>query len=103
MDFEADDSEVPSFPPGLPGKDPEWNRYPQSLFGNWTPEQVDRCGILKPTHNETCKIHTVDVFIDGTFDRANEDRPYKVESPWAYRNRLQTPVSNAYVSYPEAS
>ncbi|KAI9568117.1 hypothetical protein HD554DRAFT_2022923, partial [Boletus coccyginus] len=91
MDFDADVSEVCPLPPGELGQDPEWSRYPQSLFGNWTHDQVERCGILKPAHHETCSVHKVDIFTDGSFDRNDEGRTFKVENPRAYWKCLETP------------
>ena len=102
MDFDADAGEVRPLPPGGLGKDPEWSRYPQSLFGNWTHDQVERCGILKSTHGEACSVHKVDVFKNGSFDRNEEDRTFDVESPRVYWNRLETCVSSTYDSYLEA-
>jgi len=103
MDFDADVSEVCPLPPGELGQDPEWSHYPQSLFGNWTHDQVQRCGILKSTHRETCSVHKVDVFTDGSFDRSDEGRSFEVKNPRAYWNHLEISVSSAYDSCPEAS
>lgn len=103
MDFDADPSEVHPLPPGGLGHDPEWSHYPQSLFGNWTHDQVERCGILKVIHNEACSVHKVDVFTDGSFERGEEDRTVKVEDSRSYWNRLGTPVSSGHVSCLEAS
>ncbi|KAI5989358.1 hypothetical protein EDD15DRAFT_2285207, partial [Pisolithus albus] len=49
--------------------DHTWKGYPQNLFGNWTPEQVVRSGMLTNCHSGTCGIYTVDVVKDGTFDK----------------------------------
>ena len=97
MDFDADASEVNPLPPGGLGQDPEWSQYPQSLFGNWTHDQVERCGILKSTHNETCSVHKVDVFTNGEFEKSDEDRTFEVQNPRAFWNRMETCVS-IYVS-----
>ncbi|KAF8416145.1 hypothetical protein L210DRAFT_3429843, partial [Boletus edulis BED1] len=95
MDFDADDSQVLPLPPGGLGQDPEWDHYPQSLFGNWTHDQVERCGILRmnPTHNQTCSMHRVDVLTGGEFDKS-EDRTVTVEHPQAFRDLLQDPPSS---------
>lgn len=98
MDFDADTSEVHPLPPGGIGQDPEWSHYPQSLFGNWTHDQVQRCSILKMTHDEPCSVHMVDVFKDGTFERSTQDRTVDVETPRLYWNHLETPVSSGHVS-----
>ncbi|KAF8122691.1 hypothetical protein EV363DRAFT_1404712 [Boletus edulis] len=92
MDFDADDSQVLPLPPGGLGQDPEWDRYPQSLFGNWTRDQVERCGILRmnSTHNQACSVHRVDVLKDGEFDKS-EDRTVTVEHPRAFWDLLQDP------------
>ncbi|KAI9568122.1 hypothetical protein HD554DRAFT_822481 [Boletus coccyginus] len=71
MDFDQDDADVPQLSPGA--HEP-WSRYPQSHFGNWTPEQVQRCRMLTICKDKyTCHIHKVDVFKDGSFDRPSED------------------------------
>lgn len=97
MDFDVDPSEVHPLPPGELAQDSEWIHYPQSLFRNWTYDQVERCGILKITHHETCWVHKVDVFKNGSFDRSEEDRTVKIKTPRDYWNRLETHVSSAYV------
>ncbi|KAG8216442.1 hypothetical protein J3R82DRAFT_6548 [Butyriboletus roseoflavus] len=98
MDFDVDPSEVRPLPPGGIVQDPEWSLYPQSLFGNWTHDQVERCGILKIKHQETCSVHKVDVFKDGTFERSDEGRTVEIETPRAYWNILNTrPPSNIRV------
>ncbi|KAF8553795.1 hypothetical protein OG21DRAFT_1463498 [Imleria badia] len=90
MDFDTDASEVHPFPPGELGQDPEWSHYPQSLFRNWTHDQVERCGILKFAPNEPCSVYKVDVFKDGSFDKNDEDRTVEVQNPRAYWERLET-------------
>ena len=77
MDFDADVSEVNPLPPGGLGQDPEWSQYPQSLFGNWTHDQVERCGVLKSTHNETCSVHKVDVLQTGHLTKVTRIVPLK--------------------------
>jgi len=90
MDFDTDASEVHPLPPGELHQDLEWSQYPQSLFGNWTHDQVERCKILKPTHDETCSVHKVDVFKNGTFEKREDDRTFVVENPRTYWNHLGT-------------
>ncbi|KAF9239348.1 hypothetical protein BU15DRAFT_88111 [Melanogaster broomeanus] len=47
MDFDMDSSEVQPLPPGgIVTNEEEWTRYPQSHFGNWTPDQVTRSKML---------------------------------------------------------
>ena len=71
MDFNQDVADVP---PLTPGAHEPWSRYPQSHFGNWTPDQVQRCRMLTICKDEyMCQIHKVDVFKDGTFDRLEEE------------------------------
>ena len=98
MDFDVDPSEVHGIPPGGIAQDSEWCYYPQSLFGNWTHDQVERCGILKTRHEETCTVHTVDVYEDGCFERSEDDRTFIVDTPRAYWDRLGTPVSSGRIS-----
>ena len=46
----------------------QWAGYPQSLFPNWTPRQVDRSRMKSlPGTTENCVIHRVEVTNDGTF------------------------------------
>lgn len=97
MDFDADCSDVCPLPPGELCQDSEWSRYPQSLFGNWTQDQVERCGILKIKPHEACSVHKVDVFTNGSFDKSDEDRTFKIENPREYWDFLETAVSSAYV------
>lgn len=66
MDFDVDPHTSSSLSAEVDGT---WKGYPQNLFGNWTPEQVGRSGMLTKCHSGTCKIYTVDVVKNGTFDR----------------------------------
>lgn len=66
MDFDVDTHTSSSVSAEV---DHTWKGYPQNLFGNWTPEQVDRSGMLTHCHSGTCRIYTVDVVKDGTFDK----------------------------------
>ncbi|EGN97184.1 hypothetical protein SERLA73DRAFT_183829 [Serpula lacrymans var. lacrymans S7.3] len=59
--------------PGQPSKeivpfDKSWKGYPQSIFPNWTPEQVARSEMLiRCLHSGCCSIYSVDVKDDGSF------------------------------------
>ena len=97
MDFDADAGKA-HLPPGGLGQDSEWSHYPQSLFGTWTHDQVERCDILKFNHGELCSVHKVDVFKDGSFDRSDKDRTVKVEDPREYWRHLETSVSSTFIS-----
>jgi len=42
--------------------------YPQNLFGNWTPDQVERSEMLiKCSKNQSTTIYWMDVDTDGKF------------------------------------
>ncbi|KAI9572275.1 cora-like Mg2+ transporter protein-domain-containing protein [Boletus coccyginus] len=70
MDFDHDDLEVP---PLSPGTCEPWSRYPQSHFGSWGPEQVQRSRMLTICKDQyMCHIHKVDIFKDGMFDRSRD-------------------------------
>ena len=46
----------------------QWSGYPQNLFGNWTPTQVERSQMLaKCSKNRTSTIYWMDVGNDGKF------------------------------------
>jgi len=46
----------------------KWLGYPQNLFGNWTPDQVQRSQMLiKCSKNQSSTIHWIDVLDDGKF------------------------------------
>jgi len=48
--------------------DKSWRGYPRNLFGNWTPDQVERSKMLdKCSKNQSSTIHCMDVLNDGTF------------------------------------
>ncbi|KIJ07942.1 hypothetical protein PAXINDRAFT_18895 [Paxillus involutus ATCC 200175] len=76
MDFDMDSSEVePLVPDGLVDNTEEWKRYPQSLFGNWTPDQVLRSKMLLSCNSqEPCAVHRVDILDGGKFDKSEEGR-----------------------------
>ncbi|KAF9226325.1 hypothetical protein BS17DRAFT_729410 [Gyrodon lividus] len=88
MDFDMDSSEVqPLLPDGLMNSMEEWRRYPQSLFGNWTPDQVSRSKMLLSCNAlEPCAVHKVDVLVDGKFDKSEEGRTAHVNADAALIN-----------------
>ncbi|KAH0834812.1 hypothetical protein J3R83DRAFT_10421 [Lanmaoa asiatica] len=94
MDFNQDEAYVP---PLSPGALEPWSQYPQSLFGNWTPDQVARCRMLTICKDKyACQIHKVDIFKDGTFDKPQEEVqprqiPSDLESTTAFWEELQKP------------
>jgi hypothetical protein len=96
MDFNQDVADVP---PLSPGAHEPWARYPQSHFGNWTPEQVQRCRMLSICKDQyACQIHKVDVFKDGIFVRPDEDTrtreiPSDPTSAKEFWDDIQSPVS----------
>jgi len=48
--------------------DKSWRGYPQNLFGNWTPDQVERSEMLiKCLKNQSSTIYWMDVGTDGKF------------------------------------
>jgi hypothetical protein len=76
-----------------------WVKYPQSLFRNWTPVQVERSGI-KNIHVEsdescTCVVHSVDVKQDGRFS-APERQSVLEEGKGAYWKLMQERVSGKF-------
>jgi hypothetical protein len=49
-----------------------WPGYPQNLFGNWTPAQVERSQMLtKCLNNQFSTIYCLDILGDGKFSPAN--------------------------------
>ncbi|KAH7882413.1 hypothetical protein F5I97DRAFT_1987033 [Phlebopus sp. FC_14] len=80
MDFDSDSSEVhPLLPAGLVDSSESWRKYPQNLFGNWTPDQVARSKMLTNcAQSDVCYIHKVDVMNDGRFDKSDEGRTVSV-------------------------
>ncbi|KAF8434531.1 hypothetical protein L210DRAFT_3410491, partial [Boletus edulis BED1] len=69
MKFDVDSSKVQPVSPSLSG-DSKWCRYPQSLFPNWTWDQVNRSQMLtKCSDNELSTIFKIGVFDDGSFDQ----------------------------------
>ncbi|KAF8122700.1 hypothetical protein EV363DRAFT_1359507 [Boletus edulis] len=59
-----------------------WRDYPQSHFGNWTPDQVQRCRMLTICKGQyMCQIHKVDVLANGIFEKPEEEtRTRKIPS-----------------------
>ncbi|KAF8553819.1 hypothetical protein OG21DRAFT_1522884 [Imleria badia] len=98
MDFDQDVADVL---PLSPGAHEPWSRYPQSHFGNWTPDQVQRCRMLTICKDQyMCQIHKVDVLADGLFDRPDEnERTREIPSdPTAARefwDELQGPLDSS--------
>ena len=96
MDFNMDVADVPEL---SPEEREGWKKYPQSHFGNWTPDQVKRCGMLTICQNKyMCYLHKVDVLSDGIFDKPEkETRPQGIRSDEAsavaFWNELQGRVS----------
>ncbi|KAF9239341.1 hypothetical protein BU15DRAFT_62087 [Melanogaster broomeanus] len=81
MDFDMDSSDVQLLPPGrIVTNEEEWARYPQSLFGNWTPDQVKRSKMLLSCNDrEPCDVYWVDVLKSGKFDKSQKDRALHVD------------------------
>jgi hypothetical protein len=47
---------------------PFWAGYPQNLFGNWTPDQVERSQMLiKCSKNHSSTVYWMDVLDKGSF------------------------------------
>ncbi|KAG2357381.1 hypothetical protein BDR07DRAFT_1490773 [Suillus spraguei] len=68
MDFDADFD----FTTSTAVIEPSWRGYPQSQFGNWTPDQVQRSKMFQKCEaNKTSTIYWMDVRDDGTFARSN--------------------------------
>lgn len=66
MDLKQDDAKVRGGVTGVRGTDGDmaWRGYPQSLFGNWTEEQVKRCRMFEVMNGEGeggCVVYPVDV------------------------------------------
>ena len=46
----------------------KWSGYPQNLFGNWTPDQVERSQMLiKCSKNQSSTVYWMDVLDGGKF------------------------------------
>jgi hypothetical protein len=49
-----------------------WPGYPQNLFGNWTPDQVERSQMLiKCSKNRSSSVYWMDVLDNGSFTPSN--------------------------------
>lgn len=104
MDFNIDDAVVvPLVPEGLPLPADHWKKYPQNLFGNWTPDQVQRSKMLITcsTDSTPCSIYTVEVDDGGHFDKTAAERTVTVtadsESVETFWTKLQEPVRVMYL------
>ncbi|KAF8841997.1 hypothetical protein BDN67DRAFT_431054 [Paxillus ammoniavirescens] len=89
MDFDTDSSEVQPLVNRGPADSTEkqWAGYPQSLFGNWTPDQVSRSKMLISCNNlEPCSVHRVDILDGGKFDKSGEGRTVHVNADPAFIN-----------------
>ncbi|KIK99660.1 hypothetical protein PAXRUDRAFT_30370 [Paxillus rubicundulus Ve08.2h10] len=89
MDFDMDSSKVqPLVTHGSADSTEErWEKYPQSLFGNWTPDQVSRSKMLLNCNSvEPCSIHRMDILDGGKFDKAGEGRTVHVKADPASTN-----------------
>lgn len=58
-----------------------WRRYPQSLFGNWTPDQVKRSRMFE-VMGGGCVVHGVDMFRGGVL-RGGEDEGERNDGRWS--------------------
>lgn len=65
IDFDSDSNVLPPIPEEVDGT---WKGYPQNLFGNWTPDKVDRSKMLRSCSQGTSNIFRVDVLDGGLFD-----------------------------------
>ncbi|KAH0834804.1 3-beta hydroxysteroid dehydrogenase/isomerase family-domain-containing protein [Lanmaoa asiatica] len=94
MNFDIDPSKVLPIPAGLQDNS-AWGHYPQSLFGNWTHDQVNRSQMLtKCSARESSTVYKVRVFDDGKFDKQVEARTVRkddVVDLRAYWNHLGVP------------
>jgi hypothetical protein len=70
-----------------------WDKYPQSLFPNWTPSQVERSKMKLsiPTKSDKCVIHRVQVTNDGKFHNPGSQSAKDDETFWRI---LQQSASN---------
>ncbi|KAH7912764.1 hypothetical protein BJ138DRAFT_1112061 [Hygrophoropsis aurantiaca] len=95
-DFETVNEDAPRIYTGrslahLTSQDDEsdvtWKGYPQSLFGNWTPDQVKRSQILTScSQSEECLTYRIDVMEDGRFvDRPLSQDPRTRADAWKIR------------------
>lgn len=100
MDFDTDSDitlnrDNPPASSGATGQ--SWHGYPQTLFGNWKPDQVKRSKMLSNCSElDMCSVHWLDVLTDGTFtvlDKEGEDQTTRItpESINEFWELLQTP------------
>jgi hypothetical protein len=72
----------------------KWSGYPQNLFGNWTPDQVQRSQMLiKCSKNQSSIIHWIDVLDDGKFTTPNMTMTTTKDSEDDFWNMLQGEAS----------
>ncbi|KAI6002549.1 cora-like Mg2+ transporter protein-domain-containing protein [Pisolithus marmoratus] len=99
MDFDIDESAVgPLSPGGSASPSSRWEKYPQSLFKNWTPDQVERSKMLTNcSDSQPCSIYNVEVRDDGHFDQIAGGRTITVTADSAsyqeFWDELQQPRS----------
>lgn len=72
MDLDSEETDGANDPPLLNRED--WHNYPQSLFPNWTFDQVRRSSMMiKAGQAANCGIYVVDVkAVDGCFEGPTE-------------------------------
>ena len=83
--------------------DKSWRGYPRNLFGNWTPDQVQRSEMLiKCSKNQSSTVYMMDVlnngkFISSTMGDGNPHDPSTVgpANEDVFWNSLQREVSLA--------
>jgi hypothetical protein len=72
MDFR--NVEVPNATSDHNDIDKSWPGYPRNLFGNWTPDQVERSQMLtKCSKNSSSTIYWMDVLDTGCFTAGGSD------------------------------
>jgi len=72
----------------------KWSGYPQDLFGNWTPDQVQRSQMLiKCSKNQSSTIYWMDVLDDGKFTTPNMTVTPTNDSENDFWNMLQGEAS----------
>ncbi|KAG1727031.1 cora-like Mg2+ transporter protein-domain-containing protein [Suillus lakei] len=100
MDFDTDSDltlncDNTPISPGAAGQ--SWRGYPETLFGNWKPDQVKRSKMLSNCSElDRCLVHWLDVLTNGTFTTLDEEgrdqtsriTPERINEFWEL---LQTP------------
>jgi len=72
----------------------KWSGYPQNLFGNWTPDQVQRSQMLKKcSKNQSSIIYWMDVLDDGRFTTPDMTTTITNNSENEFWNLLQGEAS----------